>query len=46
MLASIASYWFVTLPGVITGLLLLKLYKQTRESKQSERRVRATARKR
>lgn len=46
MLAQIASYWFVTLPGVITGLLLLRVFKQKRESKQSARRVRATARKR
>lgn len=46
MLATIASYWFVTLPGVLTGLVLLKLFKQARESKQSEKRVHATAKKR
>jgi hypothetical protein len=43
MLATIASYWFVTLPGVVTGLLLLHKFKQVRESKQSERRVGARA---
>jgi hypothetical protein len=46
MLATIASYWFVSLPGVLTGLLLLKLFKQARESKQSKARVPAVARKR
>jgi hypothetical protein len=46
MLATIASYWFVSLPGVLTGLLLLKLFKQASEKKQSQRRVRATIRKR
>lgn len=46
MLANIASYWFVSLPGVLTGLLLLKLFKQAREKNQSQRRVRATMRKR
>ena len=46
MLATIASYWFVTLPGLLTGLLLLKLFKQARETKQSEKRARATVRKR
>jgi hypothetical protein len=46
MLATIASYWFVSLPGVLTGLLLLKLFKQAGESKQSRARVRAVPRKR
>jgi hypothetical protein len=46
MLATIASYWFVTLPGLLTGLLLLKLFKQARETKRSEERVRATIKKR
>lgn len=46
MLANIASYWFVSLPSVLTGLLLLKLFKQAREKNQSQRRVRATMRKR
>ena len=46
MLATIASYWFVTLPGLLTGLILLKLFKQARETKQSKERVRATVRKR
>jgi hypothetical protein len=46
MLATIASYWFVSLPGVVTGLLLLKLFKQAREKQQSRERVRAAARKR
>jgi len=46
MLANIASYWFVSLPGVLTGLILLKLFKQARELKQSRERVHATIRKR
>ena len=46
MLANIASYWFVSLPGVLTGLLLLRLLKKARESMQSKERVRATIRKR
>ena len=46
MLANIVSYWFVSLPGVLTGLLLLRLLKQVRESMQSKERVRATIRKR
>lgn len=46
MLATIASYWFVTLPGVVTGLLLLRKFKHVLESKQSERRVGAPAKKR
>ncbi len=46
MLATIASYWFVSLPGVLTGLLLLKLFRQVRESKQTGEPVRATAKKR
>ena len=46
MLANIASYWFVSLPGVLTGLLLLRFLKQVRESMQSKERVRATIRKR
>jgi hypothetical protein len=46
MLANIASYWFVSLPGVLTGLLLLRLLKQAHEKMQSKERVRATIRKR
>ena len=46
MLAYIASYWFVSLPGVLTGLLLLKLFKQAQEKKQIRERVPATMRKR
>jgi len=46
MLATIASYWFVSLPGVLTGLVLLKVFKQAREKLQSKERVRATVRKR
>ncbi len=45
MLANIASYWFVSLPGVLTGLLLLKLFIKAHESKQSRERIRATIRK-
>ena len=46
MLATIATYWFLSLPGVLTGLLLMKWFKQARESKQSSERVRATVKKR
>jgi hypothetical protein len=46
MLANIASYWFVSLPGLLTGLLLLRLLKQARESMQSKEPVRATIRRR
>ena len=46
MLANIASYWFISLPGVLTGLLLLKLLKQARESMQSKERVRVPIRNR
>ena len=44
MLANIATYWFISLPGVLTGLLLLRLLKQARESMQSKTRVPAPIR--
>ncbi len=46
MLATIATYWFVSLPGVVTGVVLLKLYKQARDLKQSKKRVRIPVEKR
>jgi len=39
MLAFIASYWFVTLPGVLTGLFLLKAFNKARAEKESKKRV-------
>ena len=46
MIATIVSYWFVSLPGVLTGLLLLKLFKDARDAKQAEAQARAVAKKR
>ena len=46
MLANIASYWFVSLPGVLTGLLLLRLLIKTRKSMESRKQVRASVGKR
>ena len=46
MLVNIVSYWFVSLPAVITGLLLMKLFKEAIETKQSEKRVPARIRQR
>ncbi len=45
MLATLVSYWFVSLPGVMTGLLLLQWFKRAHESKQAKERVPATSRK-
>ena len=45
MLATLASYWFVSLPSVVTGLLLLQWFKHARQSQQAKERVRATIRK-
>ena len=42
MLAEITSYWFVSLPGVLTGLYLLRLYKKALEAKKSQEPVPAT----
>lgn len=39
MLAFITSYWFVTLPGVVTGLYLLRILKKTQEAKTTGERV-------
>ncbi len=46
MLSTIAAYWFVSLPGVVTGVVLLKMFKQAHDLKQSKKLVRATAKKR
>lgn len=45
MIATIVSYWFVSLPGVLTGLLLLKLFKDARDAKQAKAQTRTVARK-
>ena len=45
MLAFISSYWFVTLPGVLTGLFLLKAFNKARKEQESRKRVPATVRK-
>jgi hypothetical protein len=45
MLATLVFYWFLSLPGVITGLLLLQWFKRAHESEQAKERVRATSRK-
>jgi len=39
MLAFITSYWFVTLPGVLTGLYLLKTFSNARVKKESKKRI-------
>lgn len=46
MLAYIASYWFVTLPGVLTGLFLIRAYTKARAEKKSKKRVPASIRNR
>ncbi len=39
MLAFVSSYWFVTLPGVFTGLYLLRRFMKMQEEKSTKRRV-------
>ena len=39
MLAFITSYWFVTLPTIMTGFYLLRLLKRTQETKTATERV-------
>jgi hypothetical protein len=46
MLAFISSYWFVTLPGVLTGLFLLRAFSKALAEKESKKRVPVTIRKR
>ncbi len=46
MLAYIASYWFVTLPSVLTGLFLMRVYTKARAEKESKKRVPVSIRKR
>ncbi|MDX1412579.1 MAG: hypothetical protein R3293_00200 [Candidatus Promineifilaceae bacterium] len=46
MLALITSYWFVTLPGVLTGIILLKAFSKAHAEKEAKKRVPATIRKR
>lgn len=46
MLAFITSYWFVTLPGVLTGLFLLRAFNKARAEQLSKKRVRVSSRKR
>lgn len=42
MAAFITSYWFLTLPGVLTGLYLLRILKQTQEAKEKKEKIPAT----
>lgn len=42
MLAFITSYWFVALPGVLTGLYLLKVLNKAREENASKGSVPVT----
>lgn len=42
MLAFITSYWFMTLPGVLTGLYLLRVFKKAQEDRVARERVPAT----
>ena len=42
MLAFVTSYWFVTLPTVLTGLILIQILNQTREEMAARARVPAT----
>lgn len=46
MIATIVSYWFVSLPGVVTGVVLLKLFNDARKAKQAKAQTKAVARKR
>lgn len=39
MLTYITSYWFVTLPGVLTGLFLIRAFAKAQDEKESKRRV-------
>jgi hypothetical protein len=36
MLAFITSYWFITLPTVVTGAYLLRVLKKTQEQKEKK----------
>ncbi len=40
MLAFVSSYWFITLPSVVTGLYLLRRLSKLQEEKQNKKRVR------
>lgn len=39
MLAFVTNYWFVTLPTVFTGFILLRVLKQAREEMAARARV-------
>ncbi len=38
MLAFITSYWFITLPTVVTGAYLVRVWKKTIEEKEKKTR--------
>ena len=42
MLAFITSYWFVTLPTILTGFYLLRMLKSAQEDKTTTERVPVT----
>jgi hypothetical protein len=46
MLAFIASYWVVALPGVLTGLYLLRAFNKARADENSKKRAPVIIRKR
>ena len=37
MLAFVSSYWFITLPGVFTGLYFLRRFTKLQEEKQAKK---------
>ncbi len=45
MLAYITSYWFVTLPAVLTGFYLLRVLKRAQEAQTTTERVPVTVEK-
>ena len=42
MVTFITSYWFLTLPGVLTGLYLLRVLQRAQEAKQKKEKVPVT----
>ena len=42
MVAFITSYWFLTLPGVLTGLYLLNVLKRAQEQKEKTEKAPVT----